>query len=443
MVSLLRSLVDEVREFGRVESVFTRAADHGEPLSDGTEHGHLDYPHRVLARMRDLGLYYPSAPPEPDRRKGRARDVFLTSLARQVQLIVEAAGWLGVELDLDRFGLELSALIGAHLGLMPEALHLRELSDRDEPSSKKVIAAQRTSTKAVGRALKRTLLTDDHPLLEGTFHRLLIVCATRLLLDLARLHFLEGEQWETEALRLVGESDVQRTLFVEAIIGVSWADGRMAPVEDRFIKELLKVACFSPDEVRALRHCAKHEAPSPTELAEGITDPISRSFVIELVTLTSLVDGEMAEAEEAYIEELSEAFGLDRDHRVGVQLETVAFYERHPELLKGLSLRGLVGRVRRRTQLQVETIVRENLKAVLVEAKETGDLLQLMAASTHRPLTNEEAQRVVAQLLDIARTIPSLALLAAPGGTILVPIMLRVLPFNLLPSAFIQKDETF
>ena len=44
-----------------------------------------------------------------------------------------------------------------------------------------------------------------------------------------------------------------------------------------------------------------------------------------------------------------------------------------------------------------------------------------------------------AQLIDVAKVLPALAILAAPGGLLLLAALGKVLPFNLLPSAF--QDE--
>ena len=53
-----------------------------------------------------------------------------------------------------------------------------------------------------------------------------------------------------------------------------------------------------------------------------------------------------------------------------------------------------------------------------------------------RPLSEEERIKVREQLTDIAKSIPALAIFALPGGGILLPILIKVLPFNILPSAF-------
>ena len=40
------------------------------------------------------------------------------------------------------------------------------------------------------------------------------------------------------------------------------------------------------------------------------------------------------------------------------------------------------------------------------------------------------------ELIDLAKTIPALAIFAAPGGLLLLAALAKVLPFSILPSAF-------
>ena len=51
------------------------------------------------------------------------------------------------------------------------------------------------------------------------------------------------------------------------------------------------------------------------------------------------------------------------------------------------------------------------------------------------------------QLIDVAKSIPALAIFALPGGGILLPVLIKVLPFNILPSSFqdepISQQELF
>src|SRR5207302_123907 len=57
-------------------------------------------------------------------------------------------------------------------------------------------------------------------------------------------------------------------------------------------------------------------------------------------------------------------------------------------------------------------------------------------ATAGNTLTDVERKKVRDQLIDLAKTIPALAIFAAPGGMLLLPILLKLLPFNLLPSSF-------
>ena len=74
--------------------------------------------------------------------------------------------------------------------------------------------------------------------------------------------------------------------------------------------------------------------------------------------------------------------------------------------------------------------------AVVVEIRQTGELAALLAKSSHAKLTDEEWAKVREQLTDVVKTIPALAIFALPGGMILLPILLKLLPFDLRPSAF-------
>ena len=69
------------------------------------------------------------------------------------------------------------------------------------------------------------------------------------------------------------------------------------------------------------------------------------------------------------------------------------------------------------------------------EISESKDLMILLGQSAIRDLSKEEKQQVKGQLLDICKTIPSLAIFILPGGALLLPLLVKFIP-KLLPSAF-------
>ena len=80
-------------------------------------------------------------------------------------------------------------------------------------------------------------------------------------------------------------------------------------------------------------------------------------------------------------------------------------------------------------------LIKRNSKRIIKELSQSKELMVLLSHSTHRELTKEEQDKVQLQLLDILKTIPSLAIFLLPGGAILLPIFAKLIP-NLLPTAF-------
>ncbi|MEO6346687.1 MAG: LETM1-related biofilm-associated protein, partial [Aquaticitalea sp.] len=80
-------------------------------------------------------------------------------------------------------------------------------------------------------------------------------------------------------------------------------------------------------------------------------------------------------------------------------------------------------------------LITRNSKRLMKELRESKELMGLLRKSTKRPLTDQEQKKVQEQLLDIIKSIPSLAIFMLPGGAILLPLFVKFIP-KLLPSSF-------
>lgn len=88
----------------------------------------------------------------------------------------------------------------------------------------------------------------------------------------------------------------------------------------------------------------------------------------------------------------------------------------------------------------VEVLIERNKNRLLKEMSESKELMFLLAKSTHKDLNKEERKKIKRQLLDICKTIPSLTIFLLPGGSLLLPILIKFIP-KLLPSAFNENEE--
>lgn len=83
----------------------------------------------------------------------------------------------------------------------------------------------------------------------------------------------------------------------------------------------------------------------------------------------------------------------------------------------------------------VSKLITRNSKRLYHELKDSKELVVLLSQSTIRDLSKAEQKKVQEQLIDIFKSIPSLAIFLLPGGAILLPLVVKFMP-KLLPSAF-------
>lgn len=84
-------------------------------------------------------------------------------------------------------------------------------------------------------------------------------------------------------------------------------------------------------------------------------------------------------------------------------------------------------------------ILGRNKDKLATELKESKELVFLIRKSATTELTKEEKEKVKSQFLDIVKSMPALAIFMLPGGALLLPIVLKIIP-NLIPSAFRNNE---
>ena len=111
------------------------------------------------------------------------------------------------------------------------------------------------------------------------------------------------------------------------------------------------------------------------------------------------------------------------------------FYSTHKNKMALLSSKNIVHSFYDNSSLIVSKLISRNSKRLYKELKESKDLVMLLSQSTVRDLNEEEQKQMQEQLLDLLKSIPSLAIFMLPGGAILLPLFIKFIP-KLLPSAF-------
>jgi len=164
-------------------------------------------------------------------------------------------------------------------------------------------------------------------------------------------------------------------------------------------------------------------------------DYITKKYVLDLCCLAVWDDSEVDNSEFEFLQHLAATIQL-ADGEVDKSLNDLkTFSEKHVKKINLFEYEHPVKQFYRQSSSTVKLLILRNKKRLQQELEESGELVVLLGKSTKRDLSAEEKQKVKTQLLDICKTIPSLTVFLLPGGTILLPLLIKFIP-KLLPSSF-------
>ena len=158
-------------------------------------------------------------------------------------------------------------------------------------------------------------------------------------------------------------------------------------------------------------------------------------YLFDVACLTVWEDKSLEFQESKFI------FGIGKDlefenKQIARSLEEVtSFFEKNSETIPFLKDTNLALQFYDSMSKIVNKLIIRNSKRLQKELSESKELVALISKSAVKDLTPEEKKKVQNQLLDIFKSIPSLAIFMLPGGAVLLPIFIKLIP-KLLPSSF-------
>jgi hypothetical protein len=166
-----------------------------------------------------------------------------------------------------------------------------------------------------------------------------------------------------------------------------------------------------------------------------LSDPYEKYYLIDLATMAMWNDSLLEQNEIDFLNKLaikldvSSTFAQKSINDIGDFLKT------NKEQIPYFNFSNPVKHFYDHTTNSVHTLIKRNKNRLLLEISQSKELMVLLAKSTQRDLNPEEKKKVKTQILDICKTIPSLTIFLVPGGSLLLPILIKFIP-KLLPSAF-------
>ncbi len=224
-----------------------------------------------------------------------------------------------------------------------------------------------------------------------------------------------------------------------AITLSSYADGEISSKERDIFNVFLASANLA-DEQRTIAE-TKFEKGATFDDFDGFIHHhwLLKRFLMDISILTVFSNLETDDSERDFIDQLRKHVDIPEAELD----ETIMFIENfiitnHAEsdfLTDAPSYERVYGSFSNRWK-KVLTRNKEKLATELGASKE---LVSLMKKSMSEDLTPEEKIKVKAQLKDVLKSLPTVAIFLIPGGSLLLPMMVKIMP-DILPSAFKNNE---
>ena len=165
------------------------------------------------------------------------------------------------------------------------------------------------------------------------------------------------------------------------------------------------------------------------------TSDFEKFYLIDIAAIAMSGDNVIENQEQSFLSNIAQTMKVDQQFVVQSIVDSNSFIESHRKQIAYLHYSNPVKHFYDHMSQSVVVLITRNKNRLIKEIRNSGELMILLANSTRRDLDSKEKKKVKKQLLEICKTVPSLTIFLLPGGSLLLPLLIKFIP-QLLPSAF-------
>jgi flagellar biosynthesis/type III secretory pathway chaperone len=158
-----------------------------------------------------------------------------------------------------------------------------------------------------------------------------------------------------------------------------------------------------------------------------------RNYLLDMAAMAIWSDGLAQQTEIDFLFRLSEKLGLSDEAAAESMASYDVFLRLNKKHIPYFNYSNPVKHFYDHAAQSVTQLIIRNKNRLVKELSNNGELMLLLTHSTHRNLSEKEKKKVKKQLLEICKTVPSLTIFLLPGGSLLLPLLIKFIP-QLLPS---------
>ena len=244
---------------------------------------------------------------------------------------------------------------------------------------------------------------------------------------------------ENETYSFIDSYETNASSIINCLAYVAYHDDQVEEKEQRILWHFLASSNLSKEEkVKCEKNILEGINSNDLDI-EKIDHQEIKSFIFELCLFVTKGTHFLSDKEEKKIIQFGSFLGLsENDIQISFMLCNSFLMENKDEimLLKSESNTQFFYRAFTKRWFR---ILGRNKDKLVQELKESKELISLIQKSTKEELSKEEKELVKSQFLDILKSMPSMAIFLLPGGGLLLPLILKIVP-DLLPSSFKENE---
>jgi hypothetical protein len=255
--------------------------------------------------------------------------------------------------------------------------------------------------------------------------------------------FIFGQWIHTNADRIVAdffryERDELRFSVVKVIAAAAHANKEVV-YEEKKLLELFIHSTNLPSEKRkeALRILDEgveiEEINLPSE-----NSWILKKFFLEMAILTIWADKKFEQSEMDFLKRFALYLGFSDEDLENSLIAIEGFVLEHWDQLEYLQNKQDYNQVSEQFIKRIARVAEKNKTRLLKELQGSGEIMNLIKKARTNELTEEENERMRAELINMLKTVPTFVIISLPQKFLTLPILLKILPRNIFAEGVLE-----
>jgi len=165
-----------------------------------------------------------------------------------------------------------------------------------------------------------------------------------------------------------------------------------------------------------------------------------RNYILDITNMVMWRDEILDQEERLFIFKVGENLNLLPEDVLESNKAIKKFIELNKNDIPYFQFTHPVKKFYKHTSSSISLLLERNKTILGKELNNNKELVILLAKSTHKNLNDKERKHIKKQLFELCKTIPSLTIFILPGGSLLLPLLIKLIP-QIVPSVFNENLE--